>query len=120
MALLFNAAEFLAFPSTTDTFGRVVLEAMACGTPAVVSSVGGPRELVQPGVTGTIVPTQSVGDWSDAIADMKRKVASDSEKGIAAATRGFVVSRYGLHQFFGDIIAGGERAEGKEHRKATA
>jgi glycosyltransferase involved in cell wall biosynthesis len=42
------------FPSHTDTFGNVVLEAMASGVPAVVTPDGGPRSLVQDGRTGFI------------------------------------------------------------------
>jgi glycosyltransferase involved in cell wall biosynthesis len=43
------------FPSTTDTFGNVVLEAQACGLPVVVADKGGPRELMLDGVTGLVV-----------------------------------------------------------------
>jgi glycosyltransferase involved in cell wall biosynthesis len=43
------------FPSTTDTFGNVVLEAMASGVPALVTSAGGPKFLVDSGRTGFAV-----------------------------------------------------------------
>ncbi len=43
------------FPSHTDTFGNVVLEALASGVPAVVTPDGGPAHLVTDGVTGHIV-----------------------------------------------------------------
>ena len=46
--------DLFAFPSHTDTFGNVVLEAMASGVPAVVTSSGGPRFLVKQGMTGWI------------------------------------------------------------------
>jgi phosphatidylinositol alpha 1,6-mannosyltransferase len=42
------------FPSVTDTFGNVVLESMASGVPAIVTSAGGPRYLVQSGVNGYV------------------------------------------------------------------
>jgi glycosyltransferase involved in cell wall biosynthesis len=45
-----------AFPSTTDTFGNAVLEALACGVPAVVTDQGGPREIVEDGRSGLVVP----------------------------------------------------------------
>jgi len=51
----YQEADLFVFPSTTDTFGNVVLEAHACGVPTVVTDQGGPRENVIPGVTGTIV-----------------------------------------------------------------
>ncbi len=46
--------DLFAFPSYTDTFGNVVLEALASGVPAVVTSRGGPKFLVVPGVTGYV------------------------------------------------------------------
>jgi glycosyltransferase involved in cell wall biosynthesis len=42
------------FPSETDTFGNVVMEAMASGTPAIVTSKGGPKFQVQNGVSGFV------------------------------------------------------------------
>ena len=44
--------DLFVFPSRTDTFGNVIQEAGASGVPSVVSSKGGPRHLVIPGVTG--------------------------------------------------------------------
>ncbi|HLJ47817.1 MAG TPA: glycosyltransferase [Bryobacteraceae bacterium] len=46
--------DVFVFPSETDTFGNVVLEAMASGVPAVVSAFGGPKFLVRDGTTGYI------------------------------------------------------------------
>jgi phosphatidylinositol alpha 1,6-mannosyltransferase len=48
----FANMDVLAFPSETDTFGLVVLEALASGVPAVVTASGGPKYTVQPGKTG--------------------------------------------------------------------
>ncbi len=46
--------DLLVFPSHTDTFGNVVLEALASGVPAIVTPDGGPKYIVQDGVTGFI------------------------------------------------------------------
>jgi phosphatidylinositol alpha 1,6-mannosyltransferase len=46
--------DVLVFPSHTDTFGNVVLEALASGLPAVVTSDGGPKYIVRDGETGFV------------------------------------------------------------------
>jgi glycosyltransferase involved in cell wall biosynthesis len=46
--------DLFVFPSHTDTFGNVVLEALASGVPAVVTPDGGPKTIVRDGVTGRI------------------------------------------------------------------
>jgi phosphatidylinositol alpha 1,6-mannosyltransferase len=48
--------DLLVFPSHTDTFGNVVLEALASGVPAVVTPDGGPKYIVRDGETGFVVP----------------------------------------------------------------
>jgi len=48
--------DLLVFPSHTDTFGNVVLEALSSGVPAIVTPEGGPAHIVRDGETGRIVP----------------------------------------------------------------
>ena len=55
LAAVYASCDLFLFPSTTDTFGNVVLEAQASGIPVIVSDVGGPRENVIPGETGLVV-----------------------------------------------------------------
>jgi len=52
----YQEADLFVFPSTTDTFGNVILEAHACGVPTVATDQGGPKENIVPGETGAIVP----------------------------------------------------------------
>jgi glycosyltransferase involved in cell wall biosynthesis len=47
--------DLFVFPSHTDTFGNVVLEALASGVPAIVTPDGGPKTIVRDGETGRIV-----------------------------------------------------------------
>src|SRR5262249_16511190 len=46
--------DVFAFPSRTDTFGNVVLEAMASGVPPVVMNSGGPKYVVEHGISGFV------------------------------------------------------------------
>lgn len=50
----YRAADAFVFPSCTDTFGLVMLEAMACGTPVAAYPVTGPRDVVLEGVSGAL------------------------------------------------------------------
>jgi len=56
LAQAYASMDLFVFPSHTDTFGNVVLEALASGVPAIVTPDGGPRYIVEEGVTGHIVP----------------------------------------------------------------
>jgi glycosyltransferase involved in cell wall biosynthesis len=53
LAAAYAGADVMVFPSRTDTFGLVLLEAMACGTPVAAFPVTGPRDVVAPG-TGAL------------------------------------------------------------------
>ncbi len=55
LAGIFASADLFVFPSTTDTFGNVVLESQASGVPVIVTDRGGPRENIIPGETGIVV-----------------------------------------------------------------
>lgn len=54
LGALYDAADVFVFPSRTDTFGLVMLEAIACGCPVAAFPVTGPIDVVTPGVTGAL------------------------------------------------------------------
>lgn len=54
LADCYASADVFVFPSLTDTFGMVMLEAMACGVPVAAYPVIGPKDLVMPGVSGVL------------------------------------------------------------------
>lgn len=54
LAELYASADLFVFPSCTETFGNVVLEAMASGLPVIAADAGGTRDLIVPGVTGIL------------------------------------------------------------------
>src|SRR5205807_2714837 len=51
----YAAADLFAFASKTETFGNVVLEAMAAGLPVVALRAGGPADTVRDGVNGLLL-----------------------------------------------------------------
>jgi len=55
LAAVYACSDLFLFPSTTDTFGNVVLEAQASGVPVIVTNAGGPQENMLPGRTGLVV-----------------------------------------------------------------
>ncbi|MDX6767503.1 MAG: glycosyltransferase [Candidatus Methylacidiphilales bacterium] len=66
----YASADLFVFPSTTDTFGNVVIEAQAAGLPVLVSDVGGPRELVRLEEQGRVLPAGQKSFWVSAIRDL--------------------------------------------------
>jgi len=59
LAAAYADMDIFVFPSRTDTFGNVVLEAQASGVPVVVTAAGGPRFLVRDGETGRVAADES-------------------------------------------------------------
>ncbi|HVN94924.1 MAG TPA: glycosyltransferase [Syntrophorhabdaceae bacterium] len=64
---IYSSSHLFVFPSTTDTFGKAVLEAQACGLPAIVSDMGGPQEIILHGATGFVARAHDVKDWQEKI-----------------------------------------------------
>jgi glycosyltransferase involved in cell wall biosynthesis len=62
LARAYANMDLFVFPSHTDTFGNVVLEALASGVPAVVTPDGGPPSIVTPRETGLIAPDKGFAD----------------------------------------------------------
>ncbi|MGP0174304.1 glycosyltransferase family 4 protein, partial [Pseudomonas sp. NCHU5208] len=54
LAEAYQQASVLVFPSRTDTYGLVMLEALACGTPVAAYPVAGPLDVLQPGQSGVM------------------------------------------------------------------
>jgi glycosyltransferase involved in cell wall biosynthesis len=58
LATAYASSDIFFFPSETETFGNVTLEAMACGLPAVVADATGSKSLVGHAKNGYIIPVE--------------------------------------------------------------
>ncbi len=67
LSQIYASSDVFVFPSATDTFGNVVLEAQASGLPVIVSDEGGPKELTVDGETGLVVKANSLPALADAL-----------------------------------------------------
>lgn len=74
-------------PSITETFGNVTTEAMAAGVPVVAAHATGAVDLVEPGVTGFLVPPQNVVAYADAIQRLAEDPALRAAAGAAGHAR---------------------------------
>ncbi len=70
LGVAYASADLFVFPSTTDTYGNVVVEAMAAGLPVAVSDIGGPRELVKTSQMGRVLPARDAAAWIAGLAEM--------------------------------------------------
>lgn len=67
LATAYASSDVFVFPSVTETFGNVTLEAMASGLPAVVANAQGNKSLVGHGSTGYLVTPRRHTEFADAI-----------------------------------------------------
>ncbi|TVR15885.1 MAG: glycosyltransferase family 1 protein [Balneolaceae bacterium] len=75
LATAYASSDIFFFPSDTETFGNVTLEAMASGLPAVVADATGSRSLVEDGKNGFVIPVESTDKFYTFI----DKLVTDSE-----------------------------------------
>ncbi len=106
LARAYASADLFLFASRTDTFGQVLLEAEASGLPVVAVDEGGPRSIVQHGVTGLLCPPDA-GALSHAVAEL----ASDPARRARMAASGLeAVAQRTWDKALGQLAAGYERA----------
>jgi glycosyltransferase involved in cell wall biosynthesis len=93
----YASADVFLFPSDTETFGKVTLEAMASGLPTVCADAAGSRDLVDEGTTGFLCPP----DDPDAFTDRVRRLVLDASRrksmGTAAYERAQDFARDRIH-----------------------
>jgi glycosyltransferase involved in cell wall biosynthesis len=83
LSTAYASADLFVFPSTTDTYGNVVIEALSSGLPVLVSDQGGPRELLREPEDGEVV-LGGIGEWERAI---RRLLQADSGEAVRSRRR---------------------------------
>ncbi len=78
------AMDMLFFPSTTEAFGNVTNEVMACGIPVVAARATGSADLVQDGETGRLLAPGAISEMADALATYCTDHALRKKHGAAA------------------------------------
>lgn len=67
LSTAYASSDFFVFPSVTETFGLVSLEAMSSGIPVVGANAEGTREVVEDGVTGFLARANDASDFAEKI-----------------------------------------------------
>jgi glycosyltransferase involved in cell wall biosynthesis len=103
-------ADVLLHTSVSEGIPTVVLEAMSCGLPVVVSDCGGVREAIRDGVEGLIVPKRDPRATAEALLALWRDPALRTRMGIAGRER--VLAEFSLErqvEAFDDLYRSVER-----------
>jgi glycosyltransferase involved in cell wall biosynthesis len=91
------SADVFVFPSRTDTFGLVLLEAMACGVPVAAYPVTGPIDVVADGITGVLNEDLRAAALAARGLDPAACRAHALEHSWAASTRQFLQALAPVH-----------------------
>ena len=115
LARAYANMDLFVFPSHTDTFGNVVLEALASGVPAIVTPDGGPRYIVKDGETGCIATDD---EFSGAIASLILDPALHARMRTAAVVYAQLASWdsvfEGVYSTYEEVLASHVGAEPRE------
>ena len=106
-----NAADVLVLPSVREQFGAVIVEAMACGLPAIAVDAHGPREIVDAGKTGWLVPPDDEQAMADALVeavngDAERRRRGERAYADARSHYAWPALARGLAHIYDDVAAG--------------
>jgi phosphatidylinositol alpha 1,6-mannosyltransferase len=76
LATAYASSDVFLFPSDTETFGNVTLEALSSGVPAVVADATGSRSLVEPGINGYWAPPRKTKEFAKGV----QQILSDPDE----------------------------------------
>ena len=101
LARTYASADVLLFPSETDTFGQVILEAQASGLPVVAVAQGGPLSLIEDRVSGLLAPAET-GALADSLLEvvsspiLRERIAGSALRCARARTWELTLERLGV------------------------
>ena len=106
-----NAADLLVLPSVREQFGAVIVEAMACGLPALAVDAWGPAEIVDAGETGWLVPPDDEEAMADALVEAVNEDAERRRRGerayeVARGRYSWPALARGLAAVYGEVADG--------------
>lgn len=109
IATLLNEVQLVVHPANQEPFGRVLLEATACGVPVVASKVGGTSEIVVDQSTGRLVPPRDPEQLAQAVIELLQDADRRKTMSLAARQRAlteFTVDRAArqLSEHWRDVI----------------
>ncbi len=102
LAKVYAAADIFFFPSETETFGNVTLEAMASGLPALVADAPGSKSLVIEGQTGYILPPNDAAGFAEKIVRLTEDDALRKNMSAEARNR---ANTFDWEKIMDDLVA---------------
>jgi glycosyltransferase involved in cell wall biosynthesis len=117
-------SDVLVHAATAEPFGRVLIEAMSVGVPVIAVAAGGPLDIVEPGVSGLLVPPDEVTAIASAMERLYRdKVLADRlSAGGQARVTASLTSQSNIRrvlEVYGEVLRP-KRAEGYKRCSAGA
>ncbi len=94
---ILKLADLLIHPATPEPFGRALIEAMAVGVPVVAAAGGGVLEVIDDGVTGTVVTSDNPACWARIVEGLLRDEPLRRRMGGAARRRAEIHFSKELH-----------------------
>ncbi len=120
LANAFAAADVFAFPGPEETFGQVVIEAMASGLPVIVTDRGGPQTLVTDGQNGFICPVDDGAAFVDRVRrlrdDPARRAMMSQAARAYAEQRPWITIMRQLESYYDEAL----RLQHRLHRRRSA
>ena len=102
LATAYASSDVFLFPSETETFGNVTLEAMSSGLPAVVANATGSNALVEDGVTGFLAPPRDSVAFLDRVQQL---ISDDTLRARMSAAARRAAERYEWSEVLGRLAS---------------